>query len=61
MASDDDGETFKRSLQLLPAGVYAGYTSLQCGLPGEKDCVVIYEDDTTNSVNVVKFASADVK
>ena len=61
LASDDDGATFKRSLQLLPAGVYAGYTSLQCGLPGRMNCVVIYEDDISHSVNVVKFASSDVK
>ena len=60
LASDDDGISFPRTLQLLPADVYAGYTSLQCGLAGREDCVLVYEDDTTHSVNLVKFASADV-
>ena len=61
LASDDNGASFTRSLQLLPADMYAGYTSLQCGLREAQDCVLVYEDDTTHSVTLLKFASADIE
>jgi hypothetical protein len=56
LASDDNGVTFRRSL-LITAGA-AGYTGLQCGLPGANDCAVVY--DSGGKIDFVAFSSVDV-
>lgn len=57
LASDDNGATFSRSLNLWPGS--AGYTGLACGLPGRDDCAVLYSG--VGGLNFLRFASADVK
>ena len=57
LASDDNGATFTRSLNLWAGS--AGYTGLACGLPGKDDCAVLYSG--TGGLNFLRFASADVK
>ena len=41
LASDDNGGRFDRSLLLWPSN--AGYTGLQCGIPGDHDCAVVFD------------------
>jgi hypothetical protein len=57
LASDDNGATFSRSLNLWPGS--AGYTGLACGLPGKDDCAVLYSG--VGGLNFIRFASTDVK
>jgi hypothetical protein len=59
LASDDNGATFSRSLQLWPGGF--GYTGLACGLPGHDfDCAVLY-DSQSHGLDFLTFLSSDVK
>lgn len=60
LASDDNGVTFSRSLNIFPyeRGVY-GYSSLACGMNAEKDCGVIF--DNGDRLLFLPFKSADVK
>jgi hypothetical protein len=56
LASDDDGLTFSRSLQIVPVGPAgsddpngyptpgAGYSQLQCGLPMPLDCAIVWDN-----------------
>jgi len=57
LASDDNGVSFPRSLLITPGG--AGYTGLQCGLPGANDCAVIF--DAGGRTDFVAFSSKDIK
>ena len=57
LASDDNGATFSRSLRITPGA--AGYTGLQCGMPGDNDCAVVY--DAGHKIDFVAFSSADIK
>ena len=57
LASDDNGATFSRSLRITPGA--AGYTGLQCGMPGDNDCAVVY--DAGHRIDFVAFSSADIK
>lgn len=57
LASDDNGATFARSLNLWPGA--AGYTGLACGLPGDNDCAVLYSG--AGGLNFLRFASDDVE
>ena len=54
-AAQDNGESFTRSLQIVPPGRPAGpgspypspgtgYSQLQCGLPLPLDCAVAFDD-----------------
>jgi len=56
LASDNNGASFDRSLNLWPGT--AGYTGLACGLPGEQDCAVLY--DSYQGLDFLRFASKDV-
>eukprot|EP01052_Picozoa_sp_SAG31_P032801 SAG31_NODE_3634_length_4036_cov_10.699517_6_plen_159_part_00 len=59
LASDDNGVTFSRSLQLWPGGF--GYTGLACGLPGgDFDCAVLY-DSQSHGLDFLTFDSSDVR
>jgi sialidase-1 len=68
LASDDDGATFSRSLQLWPGkphqpgmGGGFGYTGLACGLPGEDfDCAVLFDQDEPG-LWLLTFDSSHVK
>ena len=57
LASDDNGATFSRSLRITPGA--AGYTGLQCGMPGDNDCAVVY--DAGHKIDFVAFSSTDIK
>eukprot|EP01052_Picozoa_sp_SAG31_P000256 SAG31_NODE_8_length_42345_cov_10.980992_8_plen_97_part_00 len=57
LASDDNGATFNRSLNLWPGS--AGYTGLACGMPGDNDCGVMFS--STGGLNFLPFSSKDVK
>jgi hypothetical protein len=57
LASDTNGASFDRSLNLWPGT--AGYTGLACGLPGEEDCAVLY--DSYKGLNFLRFSSSHVK
>ena len=77
LASDDNGERFTRSLQIVPPGHMSaagfptpgtGYSQLQCGLPGPLDCAVAFDDGQEFNyawpycnISWVRFASSDVK
>jgi hypothetical protein len=77
LASDDNGEHFTRSLQIVPPGPPTksgfpnpgtGYSQLQCGLPLPLDCAVAFDDGQEFNyqppfcnISWVRFASADVK
>ena len=68
LASDDDGLTFSRSLQLWPGkphqpgmGGGFGYTGLACGLPGKDfDCAVLFDQDEPG-LWLLTFNSSHVK
>jgi hypothetical protein len=57
LASDDNGATFSRSLNLWPGS--SGYTGLACGMPGENDCGVLFS--STGGLNFLPFSSKAVK
>ena len=57
LASSDNGASFPRSLRITPGG--AGYSGLQCGLPGANDCAVIF--DSGGHTDFVAFSSKDIK
>ena len=65
LASDDNGQTFSRSLRLWPGGF--GYTGLVCGLPGRGfDCAVLFDNEGRGSphpmgLDLLTFDSNDVK
>ena len=76
LASDDNGEHFTRSLQIVPPGHMSGgfptpgtgYSQLQCGLPEPLDCAVAFDDGQEFNyafpycnISWVRFSSADVK
>ena len=56
-ASDDNGASFTRSLLIMPGS--AGYSRLQCGLPGANDCAVIF--DSGGHTDFVAFISKEIK
>lgn len=59
-ASDDDGATFSRVLDLGIPTTF-GYTGLACGLvgaPAGQDCAVLY--DSGGVLRLTRFASSDV-
>ena len=59
LASDDNGVTFPRRLQLWPGGF--GYTGLVCGLPGhEFDCAVLF-DSQSHGLDFLTFHSRNVR
>jgi len=60
LRSDNNGQHFSRSLNLFAGN--AGYTGLQCGLPGVQDCAVLFDGNggTCNGICFVSFASGDV-
>ena len=76
LASDDNGEHFTRSLQIVPPGPPSksgfptpgtGYSQLQCGLPPPLDCAVAYDDGQEFNyafpycnISWVRFSSKDV-
>ena len=62
LASDDNGATFARSLNLWPTdpGRGAGYTGLACGLKGANDCGLLF-DSQSHGLDFVTFSSKDVK
>ena len=57
LASDDNGETFRRSLQLVPG--QAGYSAIACGLPPPLDCAVLF--DAGGALEFLKFDSRALK
>ena len=60
LASDDNGGHFDRSLLLWPSN--AGYTGLQCGVPGENDCAVVFDGHGGNCDGIcfISFSSHHV-
>ena len=68
LASDSNGESFSRSLQLWPGkphkpgmGGGFGYTGLACGLPGNGwDCAVLFDQDEPG-LWLTTFDSSQVK
>ena len=45
LASDDNGVTFSRSLNIFPyANGTFGYSSVACGMKGENDCGVLFDN-----------------
>eukprot|EP00039_Didymoeca_costata_P001306 m.51413 g.51413 ORF g.51413 m.51413 type:complete len:404 (-) comp10733_c0_seq2:19-1230(-) len=60
LGSDDNGASFKRSLNLWPSA--AGYTGFQCGLPGDYDCAVLFDGyhGTCSGICFLKFSSSAV-
>jgi hypothetical protein len=60
LASNDNGITFARSLNIFPynKGAY-GYSSLACGMKAEKDCGVLF--DNGDRLLFMPFRSSDVK
>jgi hypothetical protein len=59
LASDDNGETFSRSLQLVPTGG-SGYSAIACGLAPPLDCAVLFDTDNA-SLKLLKFSSQALK
>ena len=75
LASDDDGVSFTRSLQVLPGTSYAGYSSMQFlggkvgGVPGmfDGEVMLLFERGGQGvhydggNTSVVRFNEADIK
>jgi sialidase-1 len=60
LASDDNGASFSRSLNLVPPTGGSGYTGLACGLPSEQDCAVLF-DSQVHGLDFMRFSSREVK
>ena len=60
LGSHDNGQTFSRSLLVWPS--IAGYTGLQCGLPGRDDCAVLFDGEGGECAGIcfTTFSSSDV-
>jgi hypothetical protein len=61
LGSADNGATFSKSLLIWPS--HAGYTGLQCGLPGRADCAVVFDGNggECNGICFARFSSHDLK
>ena len=60
LASDDNGITFSRSLNVFPyANGTFGYSSIACGMVAENDCGVLF--DNGDRLIFLPFRSGDVK
>ena len=57
LASDDNGMSFRRSLQLVPG--QSGYSAIACGLPLPLDCAVLF--DAGGALEFLKFDSRTLK
>jgi hypothetical protein len=54
-STDGNGERFDRSLVLVPGP--AGYSNIQCGIPGAYDCAVLFSTQETHAIDLVRFQS----
>lgn len=60
LGSNNNGKTFPKSLLVWPSN--AGYTGLQCGLPGHDDCAIIFDGNggECDGICFTTFSSFDV-